>query len=205
MTIKAILFDADGVVIQPPFLYAGYLERACGITREGTRYFFTGEFIDCLKGKTELRKALEAHLPQWGWEAGADAFVDLWLLMEDRVDERLMGRIQSLRAAGYVCGLATLQERNRAEYMRNQMGFSGLFDGLFFSCEVGWVKPEMEYYRAVQERLGLQGGEILFWDDSMKNVKTARQFGWQAEFYSGFEDFDQKLQDFIGNTRYPAS
>jgi len=195
--IKAILFDADGVIINPSMQYSKYLDRTYGITLEITRPFFMGEFNECLTGKKELRLALPPHLEQWGWKGSADEFVDQWLEMEDRVDARLMDTIQGLRAAGYLCGLATLQERNRAEYMKTKMRFTELFDGLFFSCEIGWQKPHPKYFQAIEDRLKYKVTEILFWDDRLENVEGARNFGWQAEFYSGFDAFEKILKNYL--------
>jgi hypothetical protein len=50
MPAKAILFDADGVVIFP-WRFARHLAREHGITPEMTRGFFQGVFEDCLVGK----------------------------------------------------------------------------------------------------------------------------------------------------------
>jgi len=38
--IHTVLFDADGVVITPPFLFVAYLESALGLTMDHTGAFF---------------------------------------------------------------------------------------------------------------------------------------------------------------------
>lgn len=186
MILNAALFDADGVVILP-WRFRHYLEREHGITRDVTRDFFGGVFNDCLEGRADLKAVLPPFLAEWRWPGTVDDFVATWLREEDAVDERVMGAIARLRARGIVCGLATSQERYRAEYMRTAMRFTERFDRLFFSCELGCQKPDHAYYRRITRALGLPAGEILFWDDNAANVAAARECGWQAEVYDGYE------------------
>lgn len=51
----------------------------------------------------------------------------------------------------------------------------------FVSYEMGWVKPDLNAYRQLQERLGVEADAILFFDDLMENVQAARRTGWRAE------------------------
>ena len=194
MSIKHVLFDADGVVIWPQMEFSRHLATVHNITPQMTREFFNGRFNDCLAGKADLREVLPPFLKQWGWKISLDAFIETWMVIDSCVDERLLTMIQDLRRSGFRCGLATSQEQNRAAYMRNQMGFRRFFDDLFFSCELGCVKPERAYYRAIQEKLQVDGAEILFWDDNKQNVTAAQKAGWNAEVYLSFRDFEQAMQ-----------
>ena len=196
MKIKAVLFDADGVVVFP-WRFARYLEREHGVTADMTREFFRRAFERCLVGETDLKEVLPPFLAEWGWEGTVEEFVAMWLETENAVDDRVAGAICSLRESGLSCCLATSQEKYRAAYMREAMGFGELFDRLFFSCELGYLKPDEAFYRSVEKSLGLAAGSILFWDDSVQNVAGARECGWHAEVYVGFEDFEQKLGRYL--------
>ena len=81
--------------------------------------------------------------------------------------------------------------------MRTEMEFGEIFDELFFSCDLSYVKPEKEYYLAVQKKLGAAPEEILFWDDSRKQVEGARACGWQAEQFTDYETFRKRLKAYI--------
>jgi putative hydrolase of the HAD superfamily len=190
--IKAVILDADGVVVFP-WRFARYLEHEHGIAPETTRGFYRGVFGDCLVGKVDLKRVLPPFLEEWKWEGTLDSFVDTWLEVEDAVDKRVVETVLSLRQSGYTCCLATSQERHRAEYMTNVMGFSEIFDRLFFSCHLGCAKPDGAYYRKIEQELGIEGEQILFWDDTALNVESARACGWNAEVYTAFEDFEQRL------------
>lgn len=192
MTIKAVIFDADGVVVFP-WRFARYLEQEHGITPTMTRPFFRGVFEDCLIGKVDLKEALPPFLSKWGWKQSVDDFVTTWLEVENAVDHRVVDVIYDLRQSGLTCCLATSQERYRAKYMTTVMGFSEIFDELFFSCVLGCQKPDHAYYEMIARSLNLKGESILFWDDSTSNVESARECGWNAEVYIDFEGFKERL------------
>lgn len=77
------------------------------------------------------------------------------------------------------------------------MNFVGLFDRLFFSCELGCLKPAPAFYQKIQAELGHPGEAILFWDDSLANVMAARQMGWQAELYTDFAAYQERMRTLL--------
>jgi putative hydrolase of the HAD superfamily len=60
----------------------------------------------------------------------------------------------------------------------------GRFDRAFFSWRLGHRKPEPAAYAAVADRLGATGPDILFVDDSARNVEAARAAGWRAVHFA---------------------
>jgi putative hydrolase of the HAD superfamily len=196
--VKAVIFDADGVVIFP-WRAAQLFEQEYGITGEMTREFFGSVFVDCLVGKADLKEELPSYLTQWGWQASVDDFIRVWFEAENAPDERVICVVRALQEFGHICCLASNQEKHRAEYIRDRMGFAEIFDRLFFSCELGCKKPSRAYYERIMETLGLVGSDILFWDDSPAAVEGARGCGWNAEVYAGFEDFEARLASYLGD------
>ena len=117
MTIKAILFDADGVIILPN-RFAVYLEHELHLTRIATQDFFSGAFSECLVGRADLKQTITPFLQRWGWTASVDKFLERWFDEENVVDQRMIQVIAELRHQGFVCGLATNQEKYRLEYIK---------------------------------------------------------------------------------------
>jgi putative hydrolase of the HAD superfamily len=196
MPIRAVVFDADGVVI-PPFRFAAYLEREHGLTRAHTREFFQGAFHECLVGRADLVEVLPTALAAWGWSGTVDAFVQRWFDEENAVDPALVAAIASLRQRGVRCALATNRERRRIAYMRSQMRFDDLFDATFCSAEIGMLKSAPRFYGEVERALSLSGPDLLFWDDSAANVACARACGWQAEQYTDYAQFQRVMPGYI--------
>ena len=192
MTIKALILDADGVLTQP-LMFQRYLEREYPAIAAQTVEFFTTDFRQCIVGQADMRAVLPQFLDKWHWPHGLDDFIDRWFEEEKTVDERLVETVTQIRAAGTPCYVATNQEKYRLHYMRTAMRFDALFDGLFGSAEIGHRKPAAEFYRAVEAQVGVPGEQIMFWDDTQKNVDGARACGWQAELYENFEDFTKAM------------
>ncbi len=54
------------------------------------------------------------------------------------------------------------------------------FDDLFFSYELGLVKPDREIFSAVCRQTGCNPGQVFFFDDSETNIAAAKSSGLQA-------------------------
>ena len=101
MIIKAICFDADGVVVNPQMQFSRHLEKAHGISPQMTQTFFSGVFNDCLVGKANLEDVLPAFLKEWDWKDSVGEFINAWLLADHVIDMHLINMIQRLRQDGY--------------------------------------------------------------------------------------------------------
>lgn len=197
MMIKAVCFDADGVVVNPQMQFAALRETRFGISKDMAAPFYEGIFNECLTGKADLMMVLPPFLKQWNWEGSVEEFVALWLKTEHLIDARLISTIKKLREDGIICCLATSQEQHRADYMKKEMGFQDIFDHMFFSCEMGAQKPDEDFFRLIETRLQLPGESILFWDDRSRNVDGARARGWKAEVYINYPLFIKELLNHI--------
>lgn len=190
MSVRALVFDIDGVLVRP-WRFRDLLVREHGITPEMTAPFFSGPFVECVLGRAELHDSVAPFLETWGWTDGVRAFVDVWLSVENAPDSDVLSVVQRFRRGRIPCFTASVQERLRARYLTREMGFDDLFDGLFFSCDLGVRKPDLAFYHAVASAIGSPPEALLFFDDHQANVDGARAAGWQAERFIS----DQRLVD----------
>jgi putative hydrolase of the HAD superfamily len=192
MKVRALVFDVDGVLVEP-WGFANYLKREYPQIAGQTQELFQGVFGACLVGQADLRAELPAYLAKWGWPHSPDDFLQTWFEAEREVDARLMAAIASARAKGIRCYLATNQERYRVEYIREQMNFGTLVDGIYSSAHLGIKKPEAAFFQAITSDLGIPTAQIMFWDDSQANVDAAGAHGWQAELYTEYALFHEQF------------
>ena len=184
---RVFVFDADGVVIEP-WGFANRLSDDFGITRDRTIDFFKGPFQQCLIGDAELRPHLVEFLDKWGWKGTVDELIELWMEADDLPCKSALAKVAELRELGHLCCVASNQERTRAEYIAQKMGFEELFDYLFFSCDLGVMKPQEAFYSSIEAAINVSSSRIVFLDDTIGHVEGAKKAGWNAIHYTSIED-----------------
>lgn len=192
--IKALIFDIDGVLINSEKLSKKFA-REYNIPLKDILPFFDGPFNDCILGKADLKEAITPYLRSWGWKKGVDKFLDYWFSVEHIMNQELIDCIQNYRKEGIKCFVATNQEKHRAEYIFNKMGFADSFDKFYFSSNLGHKKPDSDFFAKVVNDLGgIRKEEILFWDDAPENIAGAKEFGINAELFTSFPDFKRRIK-----------
>lgn len=190
--IKAIIFDTDGMTVNSEMFSVQY-NKDYGVPMGNLLPFFKNEFQPCLVGKADLKKEIENYLPTWEWKDSVDRFLSYWFDAENHVDKRIVEAVEKIKKFGIKCYLATNQEKYRTQYLRNKMGFSKIFDEVFSSAEVGYKKPQPEFFEYILKEIGLNKDEVQFWDDTEKNIQGAKEFGFDAQLYQNFEGFAANL------------
>jgi len=194
--IKVILFDIDGVLFSQE-RFSDFLERDSNIPQESLPPFFNGPFQECLTGKWDLKGLIAPYLTTWGWDKGVDAFLDVWFTREHTLNQPLIDYIREVRQKGVKCFIATNQEKHRFQYIIEKMGFAHNFDRAYASAHLGHKKPDQEFFSKIFDDLkNIKKEEILFWVDREINVEGAKDFGINAEVYTAFPDFKEKMDKY---------
>ena len=202
--IHTVLLDADGVAQAPTKPLVPELEALCHSPGDGEQFvadIFSAE-TPCLTGEAEFPVVLEEVLARWGISVPLSEVLLLWHLI--RPVPQVFDLISKLRQRRIRVCLATNQQRVRAEFMANDLGYSTNFDELFFSCELGASKPKEEFFTRVIQRLAIESSEILFIDDQPKNVEAAKRSGMVGELYH-FDSGAQALESILERHHLLAS
>jgi HAD superfamily hydrolase (TIGR01509 family) len=186
-TIKAVLFDGDGVLITPPALFSEHYALTIGVDPKSFLPFFKGVFRDALEGKADLKELITANPDIWHWEGDPTPLLTQWFDYENHKDEELLQLVEDLRSKDVLVGLASDQEQYRMEYLREKM-FKGTFDFMFAACEIGYRKIDPIYFDTVLNVLSAGGvsdpSEVIYFDDAQNNIDTASSVGIHAYLYS---------------------
>jgi putative hydrolase of the HAD superfamily len=183
--IEAILFDADGVIQRPTVDYRDVCRQQLGLTPADVDRFMSEVFAverPSLTGGDTFHAALSALLARWQLSHRQGDALAIWTALE--TDPAMRDAIVALRAAGIVCCLATNQQEHRRAFMSRELGYGVLFDREFYSCGLGFAKPDPRYFRAIAEQLTLPPDRLLFIDDHAPNVQAAREVGLHAALFT---------------------
>ncbi|WP_350274627.1 HAD-IA family hydrolase [Kribbella sp. HUAS MG21] len=179
--VTAVLFDADGVIQRPTADWWGHLTSL--VPSGGPEFVadLMAAELPALVGKVDFRDALADVLRRWNSPASVEEALEPWTWFA--AEPEVVELIQSLRAAGIGCHLATNQQGYRRAIMQDERGYGAWFDATFYSCDVGLAKPDPAYFRAILSAIDLPASSVLFIDDNEANVAGAASVGLQVEYY----------------------
>lgn len=103
--------------------------------------------------------------------------------------------LAALSRQGVLCGIATNVDRYREKHLLAAIHDVPCKLRLFSSWRSGFVKPDVGYFNAVTQELGLIGFEqaVTFFDDRQENLDVARSVGWVAHRYIDSGDMRGKV------------
>lgn len=194
MTISTLIFDVDGVLV-PGHKFADALLCDYNLDRQQTAAFFAHDFHKCLIGETDLKTAIAPHLSNWQWPGTVDEFLEYWFQTEHTLNESLVEFIQAQRKRGVACYAATNQEKYRTQYLLDHMGLNYIFNDVFASTNLGHIKPDLDFFKAIDKKIPLEKTQTLFWDDLPQNTAAAHNFGWHAEVFTDNQSFQMIMQE----------
>ena len=178
LNIEAVLFDADGVLQQE--VEGGRDKIACldGSATPNEAFlqdFFRAE-MPCMRGDADMADTIAEVLKKWDSPFSVEHAIETHTKIVTMNPESIEV-VRSLRKSGVPAYLATNQHEYRAQYMSEVFGYADLFDGEFYSCRMGAMKPDPNYFHAVLKSLPYRPEQLLFIDDRDRNVAAARSVG----------------------------
>lgn len=88
-------------------------------------------------------------------------------------------------------------QRMHEIYEENGLDWRRVFKKEFISSRMKLLKPSREIFDAAAAEIGLPPSEILFVDDSQKNVDGALAAGWQAVLYTQGTDLGECIKPYL--------
>lgn len=99
------------------------------------------------------------------------------------VDDEMVALLGELHADGRRIALLSNIPEDHARNFERTYEWLDLFEVRAFSCRIGHAKPEAEAFEWCVDALG--GGEILFVDDRLENVRAAERVGMKGHHFTG--------------------
>jgi len=211
--IKHFIFDFGGVLIEKTFVLKNLFDMIeadlkISIPRE------ENSFIRKIKrslssgrisSKEFLEKIFEKYYYPFQKKGGAlppkkvnaEYYVELWFDLYSQVtnlSSEMAEIIERLHQADYTVSLMsnTHDIHAKSNLLR---GFYDIFDHVFLSNEIGFIKPEMEKYKYVLKKLDTKPKRCIFIDDKIQNLVPARELGIIVIRFESLKKFKAQLNE----------
>ncbi len=172
--IRHALVDADGVLQDLPGGWVVALQPFLGERAEEFLLESVTAEQPCLVGDSDFLSLLTAQVARWELVLDpVELYRAVWHRIEVHADT--LALVRQLRSDGIGVHLASTQEAGRAAVMRQL--YDGEVDTAYFSCDLGVVKPDPEFFHRILADLGAAPDEVFFVDDTAPNVEAARAVG----------------------------
>jgi putative hydrolase of the HAD superfamily len=144
------------------------------------RLFRDEDYILSLAGELNFRKVLDKLLREFNFPCEANRFMKWWC-HELIPNMKLINWIKESSFTKVV--LASNQERIRSEAISKNLEPYDFYENIYYSCDIGFVKPDQKYFGFIMNQLDCSPEELLFIDDSSPNVESARELGIHSVQY----------------------
>jgi HAD superfamily hydrolase (TIGR01509 family) len=188
MAIDVVLFDLGGVLVE-----LGGMGDMAVFSAEPDEDEIWRRWLSCPwvrrfeRGHCSEDEFAHGMVESWSMPVAPPDFLEAFTAWPKAL---LPGAKDLVRAAGAQTRVACLSNTNsvHSERLWGEFGIYELFEDLYFSHEMGLVKPDRDAFEHVVVDLGCPAERILFLDDNQINVDGARAAGLVAERAVGVDE-----------------
>ena len=176
--IRAVVFDMDGVIINShPAHLAAWKAFLGSVGREVS----DGELSFILEGRTrsEILRRFLGNLPEHELLEYGKRKDEIFRQMEHEIEAvpGVVDFIRMLGRRGVVSAIATSASEIRTVATIERLGLAEHFETAITSSDVTAGKPDPMVYRLACERVGVEPGMALAFDDAPAGIQSATSAG----------------------------
>ena len=196
--IKAVVFDYGQVISLPQDpKVMDLLAAKAGVAREKFESLLWSLRNEYDRGTVTGREYYKDLLSRFSVsmdEKSIDEMIAIDLASWRNIDSGTVALMEDVKKAGYILGILSNMPHDFLVWARKNIPVFSLSDVSLFSCEVNLIKPEEAIYRKLLSLIGLEGRELVFFDDNAENVKGAEALGINALLWNGSENARRELE-----------
>ena len=94
-----------------------------------------------------------------------------------------------------VCRLLLAQINDQKDKDLEKDNILSFFDFIYNSSMIGVAKPQKEYYLRIKDDLNFTHDEVIYIDDSLKNIEVARSLGIKSHYFKELDSLEVFLRE----------
>jgi putative hydrolase of the HAD superfamily len=188
---RTLALDVDGVLLDPTGIGPGgwfaVVNKQFGVDASLLQStFFDRAWADVIVGRTPIEPALAEALQELGWTMTVEDLLSCWFEADFNVDPEVLEPARGWAADGARLVFVTNQEHRRARYLQERLDSFLPTSGMAYSAAIGFVKADRQFFPVACDQLGLDRHDrsVVFVDDALANVESARRHGWTAVHFT---------------------
>lgn len=181
-SIKLVAFDLTDVLFKWEDALTK-LSKITGTSRKEVHKFIIENLQPIEKGKTLPKDFWDSFRVHFDINTSSNELINIWSSSFQKIDENWV-LARRMKDKGYKLAICSNSWSGLIELIQNQHSGFEIFDFIFDSSKIGYIKPQPEYFKFVEDKTGFKGKEILLIDDSENNLKGAKDYGWEIQKYN---------------------
>lgn len=196
--IKNIILDIGGIIADDSakkykdLKYKDKLNLPFEEIRNVGKIAFGSSFNECLLGYKTLVEHISDVVdnnPKYGKELlymlDPKLYVETYPIIYETLEY-----VRLLKNRGYNIYFLSNITFESHEYIKNVLNE---FDGGIYSYLEHVIKPDKEIYRLIIDKYNLEISECIFFDDNIKNVISANEFGLKSYVFTNIRNIENVL------------
>ncbi len=194
--IDTVIFDLGGVLIDwnPRHLYRKLMDDEAEM-EHFLATVCTGEWNAQQDAGRPFAEGVAMLSTQWPEHSALiKAFHTRWIEMINGPIEGTVALMQQLKDKGMPLYALTNWSAETFPLVRPDFEFLNWFLGIVVSGEEKLIKPDPAFYQVMLDRYNLVPERLVFIDDSLPNIETARKMGITALHFTGPAQLESDLK-----------
>ena len=198
--IEALLFDLGWVVVEIDFdrafaRWAAYAGERLDTIR--ARFSFDAFYARHERGEIQASEYFASLRSSLGIDLSDDEFAAGWTAIYVGEIPKVVELLRRLKDRVPLYAFTNSNSLHQHVWAKDHAETLSCFRKVFVSSELGKRKPEPEAFEAIAAAIGVRLDRILFFDDTLENVESARAIGMQAVHVRSVDDIETILAGFF--------
>ncbi len=197
-TIKALLFDLGGVVLEVDFqrVFKSWAAMSALDEHEIKSLFKMDEpYQQHERGQIEASVFFDHLRQSLQLSATDDEMTNAWNNIFGNEMSASLDAIDVVRSTLPAYGFSNTNRTHQIYWEHHYPRIPNTFEKLYVSSEIGLRKPDAEAFELILNELSLAPNELLFFDDTQENIDGAQRLGIQTVLVSGTDSVVNALSD----------